>query len=52
MEETPNNLAYQKEMHPNVVDWHGTDDPANPKNFASWKKTINLGCIFLMCFVS
>jgi hypothetical protein len=47
-----NSPTFAKQEQPNVVDWHGNDDAANPRNFASWKKTINIGCIFFMCFVS
>ncbi|CAN9093565.1 unnamed protein product [Alternaria alternata] len=52
MESPPTSLASEKERQVNVVDWHGNDDAANPRNFASWKKTINIACIFFMSFVS
>ncbi|CAI9638264.1 unnamed protein product [Alternaria burnsii] len=52
MESPSTSLASEKERQVNVVDWHGNDDAANPRNFASWKKTINIACIFVMSFVS
>jgi len=52
MLDTPSTLRRSKERQLSVVDWHGNDDAANPRNFLSWKKDINVGCIFIMCFVS
>jgi hypothetical protein len=52
MESPPTSLVSEKERQVSVVDWHGNDDAANPRNFASWKKTINIACIFFMSFVS
>ncbi|KAI4927898.1 hypothetical protein J4E85_006411 [Alternaria conjuncta] len=52
MLDTPSTLRRSKERQLSVVDWHGNDDAANPRNFLSWKKDINIGCIFIMCFVS
>jgi hypothetical protein len=52
MESPHTSLASEKERQVNVVDWYGNDDAANPRNFASWKKIINIACIFFMSFVS
>jgi len=35
-----------------IVDWQGEDDAANPRNFSSWKKSINIACIFYLSLVS
>ncbi|KAF1947689.1 MFS general substrate transporter [Clathrospora elynae] len=48
----PSNNNRERERDPAVVDWHGEDDVANPRNWSTWKKSINIGCIFLMCLVS
>ncbi|KAI1033205.1 hypothetical protein LB503_008758 [Fusarium chuoi] len=40
---------------PNVVNWDGPDDPANPQNWSTKKKTINVilvssaACVFHIC---
>lgn len=52
MESPHTSLASEKERQVNLVDWHSSDDAANPRNFASWKKTINIACMFFMSFVS
>lgn len=37
-EEGGNNGEEQKEEDPNLVDWYGDNDPANPQNWSVWKK--------------
>jgi len=36
----------------NTVDWDGADDSTRPINWPVWKKSVNFGCLFLMCFLS
>lgn len=50
MLDAPTTLVRSKERQSNVVDWHGNDDAANPRNFPLRKKMVNLSCIFIMCF--
>lgn len=35
-----------------IVDWQGEDDATNPRNFSSWKKSINIACIFYLSLAS
>lgn len=37
---------------PNVVDWDGPDDPANPMNWSSRKKFTALGLVSLITVLS
>lgn len=37
---------------PNIVWWDGPDDPANPMNWPTWRKTLNCGLISLLTFVT
>ncbi|KAI1592757.1 AraJ Arabinose efflux permease [Pyrenophora tritici-repentis] len=43
---------FLSENDSNIVNWQGENDAANPRNFPSWKKTINIACIFYLCLVS
>ncbi|KAE8832403.1 hypothetical protein PTNB85_06795 [Pyrenophora teres f. teres] len=44
--------SFLNENDSNIVAWQGENDAANPRNFPSWKKTINIACIFYLCLVS
>jgi hypothetical protein len=35
-----------------AVDWDGEEDKAHPINWPTWKKAINIVCLFLMSVVS
>ena len=37
---------------PNVVDWDGPDDPANPMNWPTAKKVAAIGVVSLITFLS
>lgn len=37
---------------PNLVSWDGPDDPANPINFSSSLKLLNIGLVSAICFVT
>lgn len=37
---------------PNVVDWEGLDDPANPLNFSSLVKSTNVGIVSALTFIT
>jgi hypothetical protein len=37
---------------PNVVNWDGPDDPANPQNWSAKKKTINVILVSSVTFVT
>lgn len=39
-------------VDPNVVDWDGPDDPANPMNFSGSVKTINVGIVSALTFIT
>ncbi|KAG7004606.1 hypothetical protein G7Y79_00024g055560 [Physcia stellaris] len=39
-------------VDPNTVDWDGPDDPANPMNFSAGVKTINVGIVSALTFVT
>jgi hypothetical protein len=41
-----------KAADPNIVDWDGPDDPANPMNWASRKKTTAIGIVSAITFLS
>lgn len=45
-------VKVQDPSDPNVVDWDGPDDPANPQNWTSKKKWINTGLLASMTFVT
>ncbi|KAL5439485.1 hypothetical protein PMIN06_003894 [Paraphaeosphaeria minitans] len=34
---------------PNLVEWEGVYDPDHPGNWPSWKKTVNITIILMMC---
>ena len=34
------------------VEWDHDPDPHNPINWPTWKKVLNVICIFLMCIIS
>lgn len=42
----------QSENDPNIVWWDGPEDPANPLNWPTWRKTLNCGLISLLTFVT
>jgi hypothetical protein len=37
---------------PNIVDWDGPDDPANPMNFSTRFKALNVGIISALTFIT
>ena len=37
---------------PNIVDWDGPDDPANPMNWSSGKKVAAIGIVSLITMLS
>lgn len=37
---------------PNIISWDGDDDPENPYNWPSWKKTTHVAIISLLTFVT
>lgn len=37
---------------PNIVDWDGPDDPANPQNWSFGKKTVTVACVSGLTFVT
>lgn len=37
---------------PNIVDWDGPDDPANPQNWSAKKKTITVVLVSSITFVT
>ena len=39
-------------VDPNIIDWDGPDDPANPMNFSGSIKAINVGIISVLTFVT
>jgi hypothetical protein len=41
-----------KTKDPNVVDWDGPDDPANPMNWSSKKKVAAIGIVSLITMLS
>lgn len=36
----------------NVVWWDGPDDPENPYNWPTWRKSVNCGLVSAMTFIS
>lgn len=34
---------------PNLVDWESMHDPNNPLNWPTWRKTVNITIILMMC---
>ena len=38
----PDQTATAQETKSNVVDWDGPDDPKNPRNWSTWKRTIQV----------
>lgn len=40
------------ELDPNIVDWDGPDDPANPYNWTKGKKWLNGGFLSAMTFIT
>ena len=46
------NEVSAEESDPNVVYWNGPDDPQNPLNFTSWMKTLIIGLVSAICFVT
>ncbi len=46
-------IAQEKETRdPNIVDWDGPDDPANPMNWSSRKKVAAIGIVSLITMLS
>lgn len=39
-------------LDPNIVDWDGPDDPANPINFSGSLKSINVGIVSALTFIT
>ena len=42
----------KKPKDPNIVDWDGLDDPANPLNWSSAKKLAAIGIVSLVTMLS
>lgn len=38
----PAQTAIEQETKDNVVDWDGSDDPQNPRNWPAWKRIIQV----------
>jgi multidrug resistance protein len=51
---TPLNNAQDNDSikDPNIVDWDGPDDSANPRNWAQWKKVTNILLVSAMCLLT
>jgi hypothetical protein len=45
-------IQESKMKDPNVVDWDGPDDPANPMNWSSRKKVAAIGIVSLITMLS
>jgi hypothetical protein len=43
-----------KETDPNIVDWEqpANEDPANPMNWSSGRKWLNIGIVSYICFIT
>jgi hypothetical protein len=41
-----------EEADPNVVDWDGPEDPANPMNWPSWRKIFTVGIVSAITFIT
>lgn len=50
--ETPTEVEKARVVDPNIVDWDGPDDPANPINFSGSIKSINVGIISALTFIT
>lgn len=35
-----------------AVGWDNEDDPENPQNWSTWKKTINVGIVCILSFIT
>jgi hypothetical protein len=44
----------EKELDPNIVDWEqpANEDPANPQNWSSFRKWLNIGVVSYICFIT
>ncbi|KAI1432785.1 cycloheximide resistance protein [Xylaria sp. CBS 124048] len=42
----------ESENDPNIVWWDGDDDPQNPLNWSTLRKTLNCGCVSFQTFVT
>ncbi|KAK4546145.1 hypothetical protein LTR36_002282 [Oleoguttula mirabilis] len=52
-EKGPPTTTVEQEVHdPNVVDWDGPDDPANPLNWSPGKKWANIGVLSLLTLLT
>lgn len=45
-------LAGHEPRNPNIVDWEGPDDSANPRNWSSKVKLLNTGLIIVLTFLT
>lgn len=45
----PTKTATEQETKDNVVDWEGSDDPENPRNWPAWKRVIQV--VFASAFL-
>lgn len=45
-------LTQDEERNITIVAWDGDDGPFNPLNWPTWKKSLNILSIFMMCAVS
>ena len=34
------------------VDWDGDNDPENPQNWSTFKKTVNIGIVSILAFIT
>jgi hypothetical protein len=50
--DTPTDVEKSPVVDPNIVDWEGPDDPANPMNFSSTIKSINVGIVSALTFIT
>lgn len=39
-------------VDPNIVDWDGPDDPANPRNWTTKAKVTNTALVIVLCFLT
>ncbi len=48
----PGGRAGDDDDDANIVWWDGPDDPENPYNWSGWKKTVNIGLVSCITFIS
>ena len=50
--ETPTDVEKAPVVDPNIVDWDSLDDPADPMNFTGSIKSINVGIVSALTFIT